>query len=554
VESGKRPGPRPAAHALHYTVETTIRKNEEIAGTTTIRFQPLGDDLRVLPIHLLGTLRLKEVSFSHGDAGDWAPAAFVQEAEKEDADAAVVFPSSQPRDVLQLRLTYEGKGVILEAGRDVFFVSARTSWYPNLGTFTDLAAFDLTYRLPKRFKVVSVGRLLEERVEGDNKISIWRQERPIRVAGFNYGKLRHLERPDPESGMTLDIYASDALGLGDPEVLEDAAMADGFNTARVGTFYFGPLPEKRVSITQQTQFSFGQSWPSLIYLPSSVARGTPNRRSVLTRDSADFVDRVGSHEFAHQWWGHLVGWAGYRDQWLSEGFAEFTSALVVERAGGRKGFDDFWEHMRTRVLEKPTRALIASDEAGPIIQGFRLSTWQNEYAAQAMIYTKAAYVLHMLRAMMRDLKNPSPDANFIAIMKDFVKSYAGKNPSTRDFQTVVERHMVPDMNGGGDGKMDWFFRQWVYGTEIPRYREKLEVAKTGDGQYRITGTVAQEGVSADFRALTHLYLDYGKGEIAHLGLLPIIGSSTRPVDVTVKLAKAPKRAFLNANHDVLSRD
>jgi aminopeptidase N len=159
----------------------------------------------------------------------------------------------------------------------------------------------------------------------------------------------------------------------------------------------------------------------------------------------------------------------------------------------------------------------------------------------------------MLQLMMRE-SGANADANFIAIMRDFVKTYAGKNPSTRDFQTVVERHMVPNMNGGGDGKMDWFFRQWVYGTEIPRYREKLAVAKSGDGQYHITGSVSQEGVSTDFRALTHLYLDYGKGEIAHLGLLPMIGSSTRPVDVTVKLAKAPKRAFLNANHDVLARD
>jgi aminopeptidase N len=170
-----------------------------------------------------------------------------------------------------------------------------------------------------------------------------------------------------------------------------------------------------------------------------------------------------------------------------------------------------------------------------------------------MVYAKGAYVIHMLRLTMRE-SGPNPDANFIAMMKDFVTSWAGKNPSTRDFQTVVERHVVPNMNGTGDGKMDWFFHQWVYGTEIPRYREKLEVARAGEGQYRITGTVAQEGVSPDFLALTHMYVDFGKGEVAHLGTLPIAGSTPRTVDVTVKLPKAPKRAFLNGNHEVLYRD
>src|SRR5438105_7191178 len=35
----------------------------------------------------------------------------------------------------------------------------------------------------------------------------------------------------------------------------------------------------------------------------------------------EFVDEVASHEVSHQWWGHMVGWASYHEQWLSEGFA-----------------------------------------------------------------------------------------------------------------------------------------------------------------------------------------------------------------------------------------
>lgn len=35
-----------------------------------------------------------------------------------------------------------------------------------------------------------------------------------------------------------------------------------------------------------------------------------------------------------KWWGHAVGWASYHDQWLSEGFAEFSAALFLENTGG----------------------------------------------------------------------------------------------------------------------------------------------------------------------------------------------------------------------------
>ena len=28
-----------------------------------------------------------------------------------------------------------------------------------------------------------------------------------------------------------------------------------------------------------------------------------------------------AHEVAHQWWGHKIGWASYRDQWISDWWA-----------------------------------------------------------------------------------------------------------------------------------------------------------------------------------------------------------------------------------------
>jgi hypothetical protein len=600
------PPPARAARALHYAVETTIKANAEIQGTTVVFVRPPAAGERVLRLNLLGKLRLGEAGTSDSEAGPWKAAAVIQEAVEEDSDAAVVLAAPPtPGKSFFLRLVYEGKDVLHDSGDGNFIVGARESWYPNLGVFTELSPFDLTYRCPKTYDVVSVGKRTDNRVAGDTRVSVWKVERPIRVAGFNYGKFKKIERDDKDSQAHIEVYTNTgtpdiigtlnailarrqrrrssavdpnaagivsgistedigvsfdsihAAGLSavhvDVDTLADSAMADAINTARIGNLYFGPLPDGHVAITQQTQFFFGQSWPSLIYLPYIAAFDVTTRRELGLKDIDDFVEEVGPHEFAHQWWGHLVGWQSYRDQWLSEGFAEFSAALWLQRTAGAKRFVDFWEKTRKWILARPQQSALFNCEAGPITQGIRLSTKRSPYAYQAMVYGKGAYVLHMLRQMMRE-HTADPDARFIALMKDFASSYAGANPSTHDFQKVVERHMTPAMNVKGDGKMDWFFRQWVDGTEIPRYRTKLDVAPVSKDQYKISGSVAQEGVSADFWSLAQVYVEFPKGEVAHLGTLSLVGTATTPVDVTVKLSKAPKRIVLNALHDVLSLD
>src|SRR4029077_3017305 len=166
-------------------------------------------------------------------------------------------------------------------------------------------------------------------------------------------------------------------------------------------------------------------------------------------------------------------------------------------------------------------------DAGPITQGWRLSTPRTPGAGY-LIYPKGAYVLHMLRMAMYDWSSKDPDARFIAMMKDYAATYGGGFASTADFQKVVERHMVPAMNATGDGRMDWFFNQWVYGTEVPRYVSSLQVEKDEGDQYRIHGEIRQEGVGKDFRALVPLEVDFGKDDIVRIGMVRMTGETSVP--------------------------
>jgi hypothetical protein len=580
---------KPLAQALHYTIDTAIERNEELRGTTTLRLKTTMP-VRVLPLELHSTLRVSEAAYRLVGQEGWQALTWVQEREKEDADLALVLPELVAKGTeLEVRLTYRGKEVLFDLGDDVYAVLARATWYPTLNLFRDLATYDLTYRIPERNQLVSVGKPVEERQEGSTAVFRFAADVPVRVAGFNYGKFVNVTQTDAVSGVDVAVFANkrglefyanqnideqidsavvdgstldvvdiaprQSSGRRKPEDLAGDVAADGINSLRLFHTFFGPLPFEQVAVTQQLQFDFGQSWPMLVYLPYAAFMTGSARQSVgFSGKGVDqFMQAVGFHEMAHQWWGHHVGWDSYRDVWLSEGFSEFSAALVVQHTEGWNAYANFWANARERILSSAGNVKPAW-QIGPISRGSRLESAKSRSAYNAIVYEKGGFVLHMLRMLMFDPSSQQPDARFIAMMRDFTAAHAGKDASTEDFKKVVERHMVPALNAAGDGKIDWFFDQWVYGTEVPVLRQDLKLKKLSGDEYQVTGTVAIEEVSAGFKALVPLYADFGRGRLAMFGRLPFAGSTSRQVDMKVKFPEKPKKIVANARHEVLVRD
>lgn len=579
IEAGQGMIIRPLADAEHYVIESTI-DGAQISAMTTMTFTP-AFDIRVLPLELTARLRLTEAAFAPaGDAPAWTSAEIVQERAEDDPDAAVIFPTPlKAGQKYLLRTTYAGKDVLDNAGEGNFTVMSRTSWYPNVGTFSDLATYDLTFNTPEKFQIVAVGAETSNRVEGKRRIANWKTPHAVRVAGFNYGKFKKLAETDKESGTTFEVYTNpgtpdiireinaylagdgglpslDHASLG-PQVqvntasLAQSAMADGINTMRTGNAFFGPLANKRVAITQQSQWFSGQSWPTLIYMPYLAFLNGTQRNTLGLNQAKDFIDNVGPHEVAHQWWGHQVGWKTYRDQWLSEGFAEFTSAVVAQQTGGWNRYNAFWENARKNILERPTGAQITNQEAGPISQGWRLSTWRNPNAYGAIVYSKGAYVLHMLRMAMYDMKKG--DEAFITMMRDYASTFADKSPTTEDFQRIVEKHAPQSLRLTSDNKLDWFFGQWVYGTAIPKYTSKFDFSDAGGGKYKVTGSMTQSEVPANFAVVMPIYVHFDKNSFVKLGSMVLVGNQTKPVEFEIALPQKPMKFSINAMHDVLAR-
>ena len=542
-----------------YKIETVISKKDHLFSIATITFEPLLAGERVLKFGLLPSLRVTRVTDEQGQDLRW-----VQESRKGDGSFyAILLKAPEAGKEHSITIEYAGDKVLEVAGEGSYYVSARTSWYPNLNGFGERALYDLTFKVPHHYKVISVGKLLAESTEQDFAVTHWVTPSPVAVAGFNYGDYKKIELADEKTGYKISGYYLTEL----PDALHRysilQSMAPGSMTKyameqtraqlQVCTLFFGKSSYDDIYITEQPNFAFGQSWPNLVYLPISAYMDSTQRWLLfghIDNNFTGFVREVTPHEVAHQWWGHAVGWASYHDQWLSEGFAEFSAGLFLQQAVGkdwRKDYIEFWERLRERILEKNNFG-VAPTDAGPLWMGVRLISPRTASAYQNVTYPKGAYVLQMLRSIM--YSRDDGDKPFIAMMHDFVESHRERPATTESFKAIVEKHMSKLMNLYGNGRMDWFFDEWVYGTQVPRYHFEYQVAPSDGGKVRLHMTITQSEVDEHFVMLVPIFGDFGNGMV-RLGQVAIAGNTSRNVDML--LPGQPKKVALNAYKEILER-
>lgn len=561
------------------TLDTTLEKNGDLIGKAKTEFTANLDGVRVVPLNLFHTLRVKSVTSPDGQ-----PLPFIQEDKNEDADFAVIVPKRLGLgEHYAVTTQYEGKEAVTNEGGGNYFPVARENWYPsNPGSgLGEYASYDMTFRIPKGMQIAATGVRVSESNAGGQNVSVWKSEAPQTVAGFSFGKFKveqaKLDKPEyaiesfanelsPDWVTSLQRDASGdelpsmgshlssaSLGTMSTTGLNKKALAEGELAIQLYTEYFGPSLFKHMQLTQQTACNFGQSWPELVWIPICYYFDTTVRHQL----GMDWGDRgywkvVTPHEVAHQWWGHTVGFSSGRDQWMSEGFADMSASLylsIIEK--NPKKFITFWDDERELLLERNAQGFRAID-VGPLTMGYRASNSRTGFdTTRRLIYPKGAYVLHMIRMMMRDTR--TGDQNFKAMMQDFVKTYSGKAATTEDFKAMVEKHMTPEMDLAGNHKMDWFFNEYVYGTQLPSYKLESSFDIGADGNVVFKFKATQSNVDDKFRMLVPIYLELADGNIFWLGRARFTGTTSIEQSVPLKGLKAkPKRAMLNFYDDVLA--
>ena len=333
---------------------------------------------------------------------------------------------------------------------------AKTGFPTPTRDFGDYATYHMFFHVPKGLQLIATGTKLNESNEGKITTTEWKTETPLPVVGFSLGDFvsketkigtpltgqlaidayANKERPDAIANLAQQLSdANQGLGTLDTTPMLANELSQGQVAAQIYTDYFGPLPFPHIALTQQSACDYGQSWPMLVYLPICGFFDSTQRHFLGLSDftAATYWDVVTPHEVSHQWWGHTVGFRSYRDQWMSEGFAQTSASIFLQLTRPKPDdFIHFWKLQRQLITEKNEFGFRPID-VGPVTMGVRLSSpkagW-NIY--QDLVYPKGAYILHMMRMMMWTPKDG--DAPFKAMMHDFVKTYTSAGRYHRGLQ------------------------------------------------------------------------------------------------------------------------
>jgi hypothetical protein len=563
------------AHCRQENIDAEIAKDNRVSATASMEFEVPSGAARVLPLSLEGVLRISSIQDGQGNK-----LLFIQEPRELDSDPWIILPEpAAAGKVYNLKVAYaedstRDSRIVHQQGTGLFYVTARESWYPSFGAYDDRTHFTLHFLSPKKYKFVATGRVVTAEKQKDAYETTLDTDIPLPVVGFNYGDFVEKtqgnsnlsvsayagrEIPDELKNLSASISLADLAGgpTGSHNVAGENGIAEGgFNTAantqyaaglsfqalNLFSYLYGQLPFKSISVTEQPIRGYGQSWPTLIFLPYDSLLDSTTRHQLHLQDSQeaiDFYNLVAVHEMAHQWWGHVVGWKTYRDQWLSEGFAEFSASYFARKFQTEK-VRNYWDIKRKWLLSSNTVGHVPA-EIGPLYLNEQLNAKLEPRNSTAGIYYKGAYVLEMIRMMMEDRTQREPDQHFIDTMHDFVTTYANRNASTADFQHIVEKHMGQSM--------DWFFNEYVYGTEIPTYDFQYTLNPAGDGKTQLQFSLKQSGVSDKFKMRMPMYVTLGK-RVVRLGLIQVTGSATSSGQVDLPVA--PDRVSIDEYHDVLA--
>jgi hypothetical protein len=515
-------------------------------------------------------LRVTSVSDAAGNA-----LPFVQPQEQKDrlqpygSYLAVFLPEpSVAGKEMRLEFVYAGKRVVRNMGPGVFFCQSQ-GWYPTRVNWNLRSEFEMQFRSPKRFSLVATGVKTGETVEGDEIVTTWKSEKPMTVAGFAFGEVK-VEKTKA-GHVDIEVYANrftDNLTAELLSALHAVGGAQGItrlvpadrsgeiasemaNSLLLFDAFFGPYPYSRLAVST-IPYSYGQGWPSLIYLSALSFMSSYERRQLGLdlRQEKEITRFFRAHETSHQWWGHKVAWKSYHDQWLSEGFAEFSGNLYLL-------FDTKkWDEYRDRHKQARQGFFLRDqggrpyDSVGPIWMGLRLNSSQSPDAYQRLVYEKGGFVLHMLRMMLfNEADDDGPDATFKAMMREFTRIYDNKAASTEDFKAIAEKYMTADMNLDGNARLDWFFNQYVYGTGIPTYEFKYLVTPNEGGKWKLSGTVTQSGVPEGWKDVLPIYMELTVNNVKRTLKVGNMSVMQRVTPFEEILTLKPERVMLCLNED-----
>lgn len=542
-----------------FDIKARLIPPERIESEATLSLTAKYGGQRLLFFELSRYLKVENVTF----AGK--PLEFLQNESVDGTELAkrgndlvvVIFPQAlKDGEKFQLRFEYAG-AVMQQAGTGLLYVGARGTWYPSRGIA--MSNFDLEFRWPTEWTLVATGKRVSLETRGNELVGRWVSEVEMPLAGFNLGQYT---RKEFHSGnVEVDAYASSSLESEltnqtastvilkpppklAPESPETVIVAPPLtiNPSESGesmaercakaidtyTQWFGPYPYSSLAVTQFPSRS-AQGWPGLIFL-SSAAWLPPEEQARLKLDTYGRIvygDLMPWHETAHMWWGDVVFWKSYRDQWLVEALSNYSALMMIERQDP-DSFQIAMNRYRDDLLSRAPndRQYL---EAGPVNLGVRLSSSEFPSGYVAISYGRGTWLMHMLRSMFDDpsAKPAQRDDLFLKALHTLRERYAFKEATTKDLEKVFEEYLPLSLRYDGNRSLDWFFDGWVNGTAIPSLSLKdVKINKQGT-RWSANFTILQQDAPDELVTSIPIYAVLGENRRIFAGRVFADGNVTK---------------------------
>jgi Peptidase family M1 domain len=415
-----------------------------------------------------------------------------------------------------------------------YIYSNRSYWYPQ-ATVGDYATARIEITVPSEYDAVASGTPAgpPARAAGPvrpgeraRKMFVFNSDKPLRylacvISRFNVVTTANLvlpssddrratvSRPEtishgplapesPEASLSLSVLANPRQASRGRGTAERTTAIFQFYASIVGDV---PYPSFTVALSE-SDLPGGHSPAYFAILNQPL----PTSPFVWRNDPVSFSGYPTfflAHELGHQWWGQAVGWKNYHEQWISEGFAQYFATMYAEKERGAETF--------TEVLRQMRRWAIEASPQGPVYLGYRLGHIKGDSRTfRAVIYNKAAMVLHMLRRLVGD------DAFFRGIQM-FYAEWQFRKAGTDDFRVAMEKASSRDLSA--------FFESWIYRTEVPQ----LQVRHTVEGS---TATVTVEHRGEVIPVPVTITLVYTSGSTERLTIPVTERTVTRTLPLT----------------------
>jgi hypothetical protein len=286
-------------------------------------------------------------------------------------------------------------------------------------TYADISFFIVRVKAPRQLILVSSGREVSRRVEGDRQIVTYAAG-PAR--DFYLAASSHFEVFSRQSGqVTLRFYTRRSLKDGAESALETAQRAIKDFSDR-----FARYPYTELDFVSTPTSALGIEYPGMIAISERI----------VNPDNA-YLEATVAHEVGHQWFYNLVGNDQLDYPWLDESLAQFLTLEYFSDEYGATGGEVFRQELERRW---------DSVNQADIPVGLPVAEYSGlEYSA--IVYGRGALFFEAMRKEMGT-------QTFDAFLKDYTETYTWDIATPKGMQETAEKHCGCDLTP--------LFKEWIY--------------------------------------------------------------------------------------------